>query len=124
MREQKAMNIDWFPTILDLCDISYELDKIDGKSLLPLIENSSKQSQHDVLFFDSGNQWAVIQNDWKLIYNPQDPTTNKITDKFYLTNIKKDVGEANNYAGKNNEKIEELLQLRHEFEKTYKNQSE
>lgn len=59
VRNQEAMNIDWFPTLLELCNISYNKEAIDGKSLLPLIQNSTTLSPHDVLFFDSGIQWAV-----------------------------------------------------------------
>jgi arylsulfatase A-like enzyme len=117
VRDQMAMNIDWFPTLLELCGVSYNQEEIDGKSLLPLIQESTSQSSHNVLFFDSGNQWAVMQDEWKLIYKPQDPTLNEqIIDTLYLTNIKEDIGEVVNYAEKSKDKVNELLQLRREFE--------
>ncbi|GAB1359054.1 hypothetical protein MASR1M31_08330 [Porphyromonadaceae bacterium] len=116
VREQKAMNVDWFPTVLDLCGITYKQEDMDGRSLLPLIQDPARRSPHDVLFFDSGNQWAVIQNDWKLISRPQDPTSKeRITDTLYLTNLRKDVTESANLASENQEKVKELLRLRQDF---------
>lgn len=41
----------------------------------------------------------LMQNDWKLIYNPQDPTLNKpINNTLFLTNIRNNIGENINYA--------------------------
>ena len=58
-----------------------------------------------------------MQDEWKLIYKPQDPTLNEqIIDTLYLTNIKEDIGEVVNYAEKSKDKVNELLQLRREFE--------
>lgn len=37
-RDQVAMNIDWFPTIVELCGLNTDGLEIDGKSLVPLIK--------------------------------------------------------------------------------------
>ena len=58
------MNIDWFPTIVELCVIEYRRIEIDGKSLVPLIKGGVLESPHDVLHFDFEKQWAVRYGDW------------------------------------------------------------
>jgi len=119
VREQTCMNIDWFPTLLDLCGIpNTQENEMDGKSLLPLITDNKNQSPHKELYFDSWNQWAVIQGDWKLIGNPEDPTNpESITkaDSLFLTNINKDISESVNLANQYPKVVEQLMKVR----KTY-----
>jgi len=72
VRDQMAVNVDWLPTITDLCDIPMETTDIAGKSLREVIY-SDAESPHDGFQWQSGGQWAVRMNEWKLLHNPRDP---------------------------------------------------
>ena len=61
------MNIDWFPTLLDLCGLDASGIDVDGVGIVPLIRDGAEASPHDVLHFDFERQWAVRRGDWKLI---------------------------------------------------------
>ena len=120
-RDQVAMNIDWFPTIVELCGLNTDGLEIDGKSLVPLIKGGVLESPHDVLHFDFEKQWAVRYGDWKLINNAIDVLPNdknKVIDGLYLTNLKEDPTESANLKDKYPEKVKELLKLRKQYEDT------
>jgi arylsulfatase A-like enzyme len=122
VREQMAMNIDWYPTIAELCHIELKGMDIDGKSLLPVIRNPQAASPHDILYFDSGNQWAVRKDDWKLIGNPQDPINpQSITssDSLCLSNLKTDITESENLIKKYPQVAGELIKLRNSYANKY-----
>ena len=92
VRNQIAMNVDWFPTIAELCNISTGGLELDGKNLLPLIKEGTLESPHDVLHFDFEKQWAVRYGDWKLISDAIDVLPNdknKVLEGLYFTNLKK-----------------------------------
>ena len=65
--ESMAMNIDIFPTIMDLLGIPMPDDRIiDGKSLLPLLKGETKQSPHDQLFYFWNKKIQAVRDDrWK-----------------------------------------------------------
>lgn len=66
-RDQAITAMDWFPTILDLTGTSTPANKLDGKSVLPIINNPSAPSAHETIYFQWFNNWAVRQGDWKLL---------------------------------------------------------
>ena len=118
-RDQVAMNIDWFPTIAELCGLNTEGLEVDGKSLVPLIKGEVLESPHDVLHFDFEKQWAVRYGDWKLINNAIDvhpDDKNKVLDGLYLTNLNEDPTESANLKDKHPEKVKELLKFRKQYE--------
>lgn len=117
VRDQLTMNVDWFPTLVDLCGLSDEGMDVDGKSLVPLLKDGSKPSPHEALHFDFGDQWAVHCGDWKLISNPKDitPEHNVSQKGLFLYNIEKDVTESENLADKYPEKVKELQAMRDEY---------
>lgn len=119
VRDQVAMQMDWFPTIQDLTN-SKVTHKIDGKSLMPIILNSKKETLHEVVYWQFGNyddktsQWAVRKGPWKLIGNVEEPSSGaaKIDlEKLFLVNLDNDISEKNNLAESNPKKLNELLQL-------------
>jgi arylsulfatase A-like enzyme len=67
VRDQAITAMDWMPTILDLCGVALPDVKLDGKSLLPVIQSASAKSEYDVLHWEWGGRWAVREGDWKLI---------------------------------------------------------
>lgn len=67
VRDQAITAMDWMPTILDLCQIALPDVKLDGKSLLPVIESESAKSPYTALHWQWGKRWAVRQGHWKLV---------------------------------------------------------
>ena len=118
VRKQMAMNVDWFPTLVDLCNLSSEGMEVDGKSLVPLLKDSTLPSPHRVLHFDFADQWAVHCGEWKLISNPKDVTSEgeRTLNELFLSNLVKDNTEHINYATQYPEKVKELQQLRTSYE--------
>lgn len=119
VRDQVAMQMDWFPTIADLTN-SKVAHKIDGKSLMPIILDSKKETLHEVVYWQYGNyddktsQWAVRKGPWKLVGNVEEPSGRaaKINlEKLFLVNLNNDISEKNNLAESNPEKLNELLEL-------------
>ena len=119
VRDQVAMQMDWFPTIGDLTN-SKVTHKIDGKSLMPIILNSKKETLHEEVYWHFGNyddktsQWAVRKGSWKLIGNVEGPSgraTKVDLEKLFLVNLDNDISEKNNLAESNPKKLNELLQL-------------
>ncbi len=119
VRDQMTMNIDWFPTIVDLAGISAEGMDVDGKSLVPLIMDPSASSRHEVLYFDFLDQWAVRKGDWKLIFNvtdSDDGNKRETIEGYYLTNLAIDPSEKRNLAGEYPEIVEELSRMKKEWD--------
>lgn len=114
MRNQIAMNVDWFPTLVALCGLSSEGMEVDGKNLLPLIKDGSVPSPHEVLHFDCGNQWAVRSGDWKLMENVRDvtPKGGEVFRGLFLTNLRMDPSEKTNLVERYPEKVRELQAVR------------
>nr|MBI1229391.1 sulfatase-like hydrolase/transferase [Cytophagales bacterium] len=116
VREQLAVNVDWFPTLLELCDIRKAKHKIDGKSLVEIIFNSKASSSHETFFWQSLGgqepQWAVRQGDWKLIHNPVGNHLNEHelnSKKLYLFNIAEDPSESENQIDKYPDLVKNLF---------------
>ena len=124
VRDQLAMNVDWFPTIVELCGLPLDDLDVDGESLLPVINDKNHPTLHNVLHFDYGNQWAVRSGDWKLLANPVDVKENNdmkvLNDKYFLVNLRNDPSEQTNLFEEYPEKAEELMQLRREYEESLK----
>ncbi len=65
-----AMGMDWLPTIAAITNSPLPKLKIDGKSLVPLLEGSTSVSPHDNLFFyyRTNELHAVRHKDWKMYF--------------------------------------------------------
>lgn len=114
-RAQMSMNIDWFPTIIELCGLDGSGMDVDGRSLVPVIMDNDAESRHDFLHFDCGDQWAVRYGDWKLIFNAKDVYPNDRTVKmkgYYLSNLKQDAGEKEDLKEIYPEMVQKLKELR------------
>ena len=129
VRGQFATAIDWYPTIAELCDISLPRHKIDGESLVPIIQSASAPDRHSTFFWETGNrrspQWAVRSGAWKLLGNPRDTSNQgKLTDKdhLFLTNLAFDHKERSNLAEKYPTKVSELQKLYQQWKTTASDQ--
>ncbi|GGZ27970.1 N-acetylgalactosamine-6-sulfatase [Echinicola pacifica] len=121
VRNQMANSIDWLPTLAEITgtDIPNK-EEIDGKSLMPIINDINAPSQHEVLHWATGDpesttdSWAVRKGNWKLLGNPWD-SEKELTfgdeDKLYLVDMSKDSTETTNVAKQNPEILKELLKL-------------
>lgn len=115
VRDQLAVNVDWFPTLAELCSVPLPDRKLDGRSLVKVIHSSEAPSAHDSFIWQSGGgdnpQWAVRQGDWKLLHNPlgnKFPGTGNSEQDMYLFNIKKDAAESRNEAHQHQDLVKAL----------------
>ena len=102
VRDQAITAADWFPTILDLCDIEKPQKELDGHSVLPLIREPDTPSPHRTLHWAWGNGWAVREGSWKLIGNGKEPR--------FLGNLDDEKPETVNYLNTKGELVQQLLQ--------------
>lgn len=119
VRDQVAMEMDWFSTIAELTNAQVKED-IDGKSLMPIILDDKKESQHKVIHWQVNSydasiaQWAVRQGPWKLIGNVREPTSRgerTDVDQLFLVNLESDISEKKNLVKSNPKKLDQLLKL-------------
>ncbi|MHC4439631.1 MAG: sulfatase-like hydrolase/transferase, partial [Planctomycetota bacterium] len=115
---QVAISIDWMPTIAEYCGVKLLEVKIDGKSIVSVIESANASSPHDVLHWESGKHWAVRQGNWKLVHNG--PATDYKGRKIpkvenFLSNMTEDVTETKNLAEANPEIVKRLTKLHNEW---------
>lgn len=74
--------------------------KLDGVSLLPYLSGKNAAAPHDRLLWRYGHQWAIRMNEWKLLHSQ--------TGSPQLYNLSEDMGERNDLAAKNPDKVKEL----------------
>ena len=130
VRDQACIAMDWFTTIAELTQ-SKVTEKVDGKSLMPIILDNKTASKHNVFHWQTGSyddnkaQWVVRKGPWKLIGNAREPspTGEKINvDPLFLVNLDKDVAEQNNLASSNPQKLNELLGLHESWLKSVRSE--
>ena len=99
VRDQIATGCDWFPTIMDLCKIPAAEHKIDGKSLLPVINSKSASSPHKIFHWNSGKSVAIREGKWKLVMSGK---------KAELFDLPNDLGESRNLIKEHPKTVEKL----------------
>ncbi len=109
VRSQAVTAMDWYPTILDLCGIQPPSVKLDGRSLLDVIQSDLAPSPHPVLYFQWQNNWAVRKGDWKLIRRKGNRAT--ATERFTLHNLADDKPEVTDYLNQKPDKVKQLVEL-------------
>jgi len=99
--DQPVISLDIHATILAAVDAPQPKDKpLDGVNLLPHLAGKKGAAPHDRLFWRYGEQHAVRMGDWKLLKMAEGAPQ--------LYNLSSDIGEANNIAAGNPEKVKEL----------------
>ncbi|MFC6102525.1 sulfatase family protein [Olivibacter domesticus] len=117
VRDQLAANIDWYPTLAEYCQIPLPERKIDGKSLVKVINGKHEPSAHEAFYWQSGGskddpQWAVRQGDWKLLHNPMQVAPQELDkQKYMLINLAEDPSEKRNVSQKYPDKVLALKAL-------------
>lgn len=108
VRDQAMTACDWLPTLLDLCGIQADPDRVlDGKSLVPVIRYNAP-SPHPALHWAWQNRWAVRQGNWKLIASPKSRE---------LLNLGDDEPEKKNYLKEKPEIAQKLQELHDQWTK-------
>ncbi len=111
VRDQVVTIMDWFPTILSLCEVPLppKSPKLDGHDLGPVIASAEAESGYgDVLHFAWGNGWAVRDGDWKLIGNTN-PRTGESS--VTLRNLSDERPEAKDHAAGQPDIVARLTEL-------------
>lgn len=99
--DSPVISLDILPTALDAVGQLPAQNDFDGKSLLPLLTDQSKQHR-DTLYWSEGGQsgeWAVRRGDWKL---------HALKKERQLFNLAADPAERRNLAERQPEKVRAL----------------
>ena len=106
--------IDLMPTCLEIAGVSYprqfngrDILPVEGKSLLPVLEDKTKEV-HDVIYWEHEGNRAVRQGNWKLVAENEA--------EWELYELKNDRSELNNLATKHPDKVKELSELYEKWE--------
>lgn len=103
--DQLTANVDFMPTLLDLCDVAYEHLDFHGESLVPYIKE-------DVLDYDR----VMVTDSQRLTYPVKWRQSAVMTSKWRLINgcelydISRDRGQCHEISQKHPEVVEELRQ--------------
>ncbi|WP_430453095.1 sulfatase [Rhodopirellula europaea] len=115
---EPVCSIDFYPTILDLCGQSPPTEKIvDGVSLKPLLRGEPTLDRESLYWhyphysnqggFPGG---AIREGDWKLIERYEDG-------RVHLYNLQEDIGELNDVAEQNAERVAAMRNRLHRWYK-------
>jgi arylsulfatase A-like enzyme len=117
-RDQMSVNVDWMPTLIELCGFDTDTSDMDGKSLLPIIENENTPSNHDEGYcWEYGRRgvstWVARKGKWKLYANPYDTSRRDYTytEKFVLFDLENDPGESVNLYNQKPNIVNDLKSL-------------
>jgi len=99
---------DFLPTACQLAGVKPSSKNINGVSLVPeLFGNQEVQQNHDFLYWEFNERQGPIQairkDQWKLVW--------KLEEKPELYNLSVDIGETNNLALEEIDKLNEMLEL-------------
>ena len=118
VRDQAVTVMDILPTICEVLDIELPDNKLNGKSLLPIIQSEQAATAYDLLYFQWQQSWAVREGDWKLIVNGRDNTgkfsphpERETMHSLYLANLADEHPEEVNHAEEHPEIVERLTGL-------------
>ena len=120
--DQPVIQLDVTPTVLAAAGVTAADAKFDGVNLLPYLAGDKADAPHPVLYWRFGGQIAVRAGDWKLVKavdgggragggGAAARRQKASVEGAQLFNLKDDVGEQTDLAGKNPEKVKELAGL-------------
>ncbi len=113
--DRPVIQLDILPTALAAAGVSTRPEwSLDGVNLLPYLNGEQTGSPHQSLFWRFGQQIALRSGDWKLVKAPGGGTGQgerggkASTAEAQLYNLKQDIGEKDNLAKKEPQKLKEL----------------
>ncbi|MEP1644865.1 sulfatase/phosphatase domain-containing protein, partial [Rhodopirellula bahusiensis] len=115
---EPVCSIDFYPTILDLCGQAAPKEKtLDGVSLQPLLRGEESLDRESLYWhyphysnqggFPGG---AIREGDWKLVERYEDG-------QVHLYNLKEDIGELNDVASQNAQRVAAMRDRLHRWYK-------
>lgn len=107
VRNQAITAMDWMPTVLELCGVDASGLKLDGASILPLIQSGEVQSHNQVMHWGWRSGWAVREGDWKLRGNGDKAE--------FLGRLSGENPEAKNYLEEKPELVSKMLKMHLEW---------
>ncbi len=121
VRDQFAVNTDWFPTLAAYCNIKLDRMDLDGKSLLNVINNATVPTAHDQGYcWAFKKMWVARKGKWKLLGNPVDTSNKGVlseADTLFLVDLDADPGESTNLAVKYPDMVDALKKQYKDWEK-------
>ncbi|MDG2382190.1 MAG: sulfatase-like hydrolase/transferase [Pirellulaceae bacterium] len=112
VRGQMVTACDWLPTLASLCDIAVPDDSLDGKDILPVIQEAAAATPHASFCWELGGQRAVRQGAWKL-YQPSKKTEPE------LYRIDSDPAESRNLAADEPAQVEQLQAIHRRWKQSW-----
>jgi arylsulfatase A-like enzyme len=113
--DRPVIQLDILPTALAAAGVEIKPEwKLDGVNLLPYLTGAKAHPPHEALYWRFGGQMAIRKGDWKLVKGPggsAGPAALRgaaTTAGAELFNLTRDIGEKNNLAAKEPEKVKEL----------------
>jgi len=116
VRDQAITIADWFPTVLNLCNLPLPEVKLDGKNIISVIESADAPSPHKILYWQWEEGWAVREGDWKLIGEGENAE--------FLGNLSDEQPEVKNYIQTEPQLTKKLLALHEQWLKEVMPQSQ
>ncbi len=125
VRDQAIINLDILPTLCELLDIPVPKNKLDGKSIVPVLKSKDAASPHKAMHWMWQEMWAVREGNWKLIYKGHDTTGKYSTHpekefempEYYLAKLDDENPEEINYAATQPKIVAKLLKLHQDWAK-------
>jgi arylsulfatase A-like enzyme len=103
--EKPVTALDLFPTSLALAGLPVE-GQTDGVDLIPYLTGEKAGAPHESLFWRVGGKGALRKGDWKLVRDGN----RKKPGPWMLFDLGNDIGETNDLAESEPEKLEELIE--------------
>jgi arylsulfatase A-like enzyme len=101
--DKPVMNLDMLPTFVTAAGGTVEESwKLDGVDILPYVTGQKTESAHPTMYWRYGDQWAIIDGDWKMVVSRVDNL------KPRLINLANDLSEENDVATSEPDKVTEL----------------
>ncbi|MBI5773146.1 MAG: sulfatase [Verrucomicrobia bacterium] len=113
--DRPVIQLDIHPTALAAAGVAIKPEwKLDGVNLLPHLTGEKSGAPHEALYWRFGQQVAIRMGDWKLVKGAGmegvglERNAKASMDGAELYNLKADIGEKNNLAAKEPEKVKQL----------------
>jgi arylsulfatase A-like enzyme len=116
--DSPAITLDIAPTALAAAGVSVRPDMaLDGVNLLPHLQGETQRPPHEHLFWRGWGQMAVRHGDWKLVSyvakmdegELKRGEARDVMTPYRLYNLRRDIGESQDLAAKEPERVADLL---------------
>jgi arylsulfatase A-like enzyme len=106
VEDRPVVQLDVLPTCIAVAGGTVDPAwKLDGVNLLPYLSGGNSDRPHQTLYWRIDGMWAVRHGDLKLVHGEADNSPPELFD------LAQDIGEKNNLASKQPDKVKELQTL-------------